>query len=79
MNTLALIGGLPGYVEILIVVFVILLFFGPKRLPQLMRSLGKGLNEFKRGQTESLPEEKAETPDKPTDPTEKPEEPKTDA
>ena len=73
MNTLALIGGIPGSVEILIVVFIILLFFGPKRLPKLMRSLGKGLNEFKRGQTESILEE---TPAAEAD---KPEKPKADA
>lgn len=61
MNLLALIGGLPGYAEILIIVFVILLFFGPKRLPKLMRSLGKGLNEFKRGQKEESDPEDPKT------------------
>jgi sec-independent protein translocase protein TatA len=36
--------GLP---ELLIVLFVILLILGPKRLPALGRSLGGGLREFK--------------------------------
>lgn len=35
------------YADALIVLLVILLFFGPKRLPALGRSLGDGLREFK--------------------------------
>jgi sec-independent protein translocase protein TatA len=35
------------YADGLIVVVVLLLFFGPKRLPTLGRSLGQGLREFK--------------------------------
>jgi sec-independent protein translocase protein TatA len=38
--------GLP---EILIVLIIALIVFGPKRLPELGRSLGKGINEFKDG------------------------------
>ena len=33
----------------IIVVLVILLFFGPKRLPELGSSLGKGITSFKKG------------------------------
>ncbi len=36
--------GLP---EILVVLVIALIVFGPKRLPELGRSLGKGINEFK--------------------------------
>ncbi len=35
------------YADGLIVVVIVLLFFGPKRLPQLGQSLGQGLREFK--------------------------------
>jgi sec-independent protein translocase protein TatA len=45
---------LPGWfgpTEILILLLVVLLVFGPKRLPQLGRSLGHGLREFKDGIT----------------------------
>ena len=52
MNPLALIPGMQGAPEILLIVFVILLLFGAKKLPELARSLGKSLNEFKRGQKE---------------------------
>lgn len=36
-----------GPLEIVIVLVVVLLIFGPKRLPDLGRSLGSGLREFK--------------------------------
>jgi sec-independent protein translocase protein TatA len=38
--------GLP---EVLIVLVIALIVFGPKRLPELGRSLGKGINQFKEG------------------------------
>lgn len=41
---------MPGWLgpwELLIVLAVVLLIFGPKRLPQLGRSLGRGAREFK--------------------------------
>ena len=36
-----------GPVEIIIVLVIVLLIFGPKRLPDLGRSLGRGMREFK--------------------------------
>ena len=37
-----------GAPEIIIIVFVILLLFGAKKLPELARGLGKGIKEFKK-------------------------------
>jgi sec-independent protein translocase protein TatA len=37
-----------GPLEIIVVLVVILLIFGPKRLPQLGRSLGSGMRNFKK-------------------------------
>jgi sec-independent protein translocase protein TatA len=37
----------PGPVEIIIVLLIVLLLFGAKRLPELGRSLGTGMREFK--------------------------------
>lgn len=37
-----------GMSEILMILFVVLLLFGSKGLPNIARTLGKGLNEFKR-------------------------------
>jgi sec-independent protein translocase protein TatA len=39
---------MPGHLELLIIAFIILLLFG-NRLPTLMRSLGRGVVEFKEG------------------------------
>jgi sec-independent protein translocase protein TatA len=38
-----------GPLELLIIAFIVLLFFGARRLPQLGRSLGTGMREFKEG------------------------------
>lgn len=35
------------YADVIVVLVILLLFFGPKRLPTLGRSLGSGLREFK--------------------------------
>ena len=36
-----------GVTELIILLVVLLVFFGPKRLPEMGRSLGKGMREFK--------------------------------
>ena len=41
--------GLP---EILLIVFAILLLFGARKLPELARSMGSSVNEFKKGMNE---------------------------
>lgn len=51
MNKLLFIGGL-GMSEILLIVLVVLLFFGGKKIPELMRGLGKGVRSFKDGMNE---------------------------
>ena len=39
----------PGPLEIVILLVIVLLIFGPKRLPEIGGALGKGIREFKRG------------------------------
>jgi len=48
------IPGLPqiGATELIIVLSIILLFFGAKRIPELARSLGRGKREFHKGASE---------------------------
>ena len=38
--------------EMLVIFLVILLLFGGKKIPELMRGLGKGISEFKKGKNE---------------------------
>ena len=55
MNTLLsicpLVFGL-GWGEIVVIVLVILLLFGGKKIPELMKGLGKGIKSFKEGMSE---------------------------
>lgn len=63
MNLLGIIGGQ----EILIILVIVLVFFGGRKIPELMRGLGKGVKEYKnavngvedevRQATEEKPEE----------------------
>jgi len=38
--------GLPGGTEIFVILFIVLLLFGGKKIPELMRGIGKGIKEF---------------------------------
>jgi sec-independent protein translocase protein TatA len=42
-------GGL-GPTEIILIVFALLLLFGGRKIPELMKGLGKGMKEFKKAQ-----------------------------
>ncbi|MGK0364665.1 MAG: sec-independent protein translocase protein TatA [Saprospiraceae bacterium] len=37
---------MPGGMELFIILFVVLLLFGGKKIPELMRGVGKGIREF---------------------------------
>jgi sec-independent protein translocase protein TatA len=41
--------GLPGGMEWVVILFAIVLLFGAKKIPELMRGMGKGISEFKKG------------------------------
>jgi len=68
--------GIPGGPELIIILFVVLLLFGGKKIPELMKGLGKGIREFnsakatiegeiKEGMKE--PKKQAKKPDMPDD------------
>ena len=44
---LFVIGGFIGPQEIIIILIIVLLLFGGRKIPELMKGLGKGVNEFK--------------------------------
>lgn len=45
MNTILLFA-IPGGMELIIILFVVLLLFGGRKIPELMRGVGKGIREF---------------------------------
>lgn len=55
MTKMLFIGGL-GAGELIIIALVILLLFGGKKIPELMRGLGKGVRSFKEGLNEAKEE-----------------------
>jgi sec-independent protein translocase protein TatA len=59
MNNLLLFG--LGTGEIILIALAILLLFGAKRIPELMKSMGKGVKSFKEGMKEV--EKEINTPD----------------
>ena len=56
MTNLLLLGFLPSGSEWIIIALVILLLFGGKKIPELMRGLGKGVKSFKDGVNEAKAE-----------------------
>ena len=52
--------GMPGPVELGIILVIVLLIFGASRLPKIFKSMGSGIHEFKKG----LKEGDAEDTDK---------------
>lgn len=51
-----------GGQELLLITFACLLLFGGKKIPELMRGLGQGVREFKRGQEEAPRQDVADQP-----------------
>ena len=43
---------LPGGTEWILIALAILLLFGGKKIPELMKGLGKGISEFKKGKND---------------------------
>ncbi len=55
--------------EIPIIILVILILFGGKKIPEFMKGLGKGINSFKRGLNDIEEDIKADPSDKKTSTT----------
>ena len=53
-----------GMQEVLVIALIVLLLFGGKKIPELMKGLGKGVKSFKQGLNEVEDEVKSMDPDK---------------
>ena len=49
MTTTTLLFAMPGTQELILIIAVVILMFGGKKIPELMKGLGKGINEFRKG------------------------------
>ena len=60
MNTLfdTLLLGMPGPLELVLILLVVLLVVGPKKLPDLMRAIGQSISSLKKGMREGEEEAK---------------------
>ncbi len=45
---LSIVAGIVGPQELIIILIVVLLLFGGRKIPELMKGLGKGMKEFKK-------------------------------
>lgn len=52
MNLSILLLGLPGGPEWVIIILVVLLLFGGKKIPELMKGLGSGIREFNKAKNQ---------------------------
>ena len=52
LNSVLLLFGNLGTTELIIIVVIILLLFGGKKIPELMKGMGKGVRSFKEGMDE---------------------------
>jgi len=59
MNFPSLLAWTPSLPELIIICVVIILLFGAKKLPELSRSVGRSISEFKKGKEEAERELKA--------------------
>jgi len=60
MTTIFLVLGVVGPTEIILILAIVLLLFGGKKLPELMRGIGQGAREFKKGLSGNEEEKKKE-------------------
>lgn len=66
LNSLALLGIMGiGYHELIIVLVIVLLLFGSTKLPALMRSMGQGIGEFKKGMNTPVDDAEPESGESP--------------
>ncbi len=65
LNSILLLFGTIGPAEVIIIALIILLLFGGRKIPELMKGIGKGVKSFKQGMNEVEDEIKKSVDEKP--------------
>ncbi len=55
MNALAIFLGVVGIPQIILIAVIVLLLFGGKKIPELMKGIGTGIKEFKKAANDDQP------------------------
>ena len=55
MNALAIFLGVVGVPQIILIAVIVLLLFGGKKIPELMKGIGTGIKEFKKAANDDQP------------------------
>ena len=76
-NSILLFLGNIGGTELIVILVIVLLLFGGKKIPELMKGVGKGVRSFKEGMNDINEEIKKDPVEKPKEEVKK-EEPKKD-
>jgi sec-independent protein translocase protein TatA len=58
-----------GFREILLILLIILILFGAKRIPEMMRAMGQGVKEFKKAAKDIQSDDEPDSSTKPAAPT----------
>ncbi|WP_372746479.1 twin-arginine translocase TatA/TatE family subunit [Lutibacter sp.] len=64
MNTLTIFLGVIGAPQVILIVVLILVLFGGKKIPELMKGLGSGIKEFKKASQEDEKDSEKKIEDK---------------
>ena len=58
LSSIPVMINMPGPLELLLILLIVLLIFGAAKLPQIFKSMGSGIHEFKKGLKEGEKDEK---------------------
>ena len=60
MNALTIFLGVIGPMQVILIIAIVVLLFGGKKIPELMKGLGSGIKEFKNAAKDGEPADKKE-------------------